>query len=238
MVTKAPAKVPTVTSWSFSRYSDYKTCPYRFKEKHLLKKTEPPNAAMLRGAEIHTKAEHYTKGKLKTLPPELKLFEAEFKALKKEKVKFIEEQWAFTQNWDLTQWSNWSECWVRIKLDAAYINTEHNALVVIDHKTGTPKDEKNDEYREQLELYGLAGLVQQPEVKVVSPRLWYLDAGEIYPNPEEEEIEYTRADEPKLKKLWANRVKPMFNDRTFAPKPSNACRWCPFSKEKGGTCKY
>ena len=231
MVTRA---IPKVTSWSFSRYMDYLTCPAKFKFKHLLKMSEPPNKYMERGADVHKKAEDYTTGKLKTMPAELKLFKEEFNALKKQKVKFIEDNWAFTKAWDLTQWNNWAECWLRVKLDAAYINLEHNALVVIDHKTGSMRDEKKAEYELQLELYGLAGLVQQPTVDLVSPRLWYLDHGVIY--PEDTDIEYKRADEPKLKKKWEQRVIPMFADKQFKPKPNYTCDRCHYRKANGGPC--
>ena len=69
-------KSTKITSWSFSRYADYKNCPLKFKLKHVDKLNEPPNEAMARGAAIHTLAEEYIKGKGRTVPPELKLFEA------------------------------------------------------------------------------------------------------------------------------------------------------------------
>ena len=79
----APKKViPTVKSWSFSRYSDYKTCPRMFKHKHLDKIAEPKNDAMARGAQVHETAEAYIKGKLTRLPAELKEFADEFKKLR------------------------------------------------------------------------------------------------------------------------------------------------------------
>lgn len=235
MVTRATDKV---TSWSFSRLSDYTQCPAKFRYKHLMKLQEPPNAAMQRGTDIHKMAEDYANGALKTLPKELALFKAEFTALKAQKIKFIEDQWAFTVEWGHTRWNDWNNCWLRVKLDAAYVNTEHNALVVIDHKTGKMRDENKGEYMLQLELYGLAGLLQQPEVDVVSPRLWYIDAGVVFPDPQVEEVEYFRKDEKALKKTWAARVKPMFTDTSFKPKPNDKCRWCHYRKDNGGPCQY
>lgn len=241
MVTKAAAVRKPVTAWSFSRYNDYKVCPAKFAYKHLDKLPEPPSAAMARGSEIHLMAEKFTKGELRTLPKELALFKEEFARLRKEKVKIVEEQWAYTAQWTQTAWNNWNACWLRVKLDVAYINVEHNALVPIDHKTGKFREEKNAEYEEQLELYGVAGLVQYPEVDVVAPRLWYIDHGRIYPNPEDDEpeIEYFRKDEEKLKKKWEGKVAPMFRDTTFKPTPSDAgCRYCHYRKANGGPCKF
>ena len=48
----------------------------------------------------------------------------------------------------------------------------------------------------------------------------------------------TGADLVPLKKSWEKRVKPMLNDTKFAPKPSYLCKWCDFSADKGGPCKY
>lgn len=235
-----------VTSWSFSRWSDYKTCPAKFKFKHIDKLKEPPSPAMQRGTDIHKMSEDFLNGALKTLPKELALFKAQYAALKKQKIKIVEEQWAYKSDWTQTQWNNWSECWLRVKLDVAFINVEYNALVPIDVKTGKFRVEKNAEYLEQLELYGLAGLVQYPTIDVVSPRLWYVDEGVVYPNPDapvespehQDEIEYFRKDEPKLKKKWETKIKPMFNDKTFKPTPGDACRFCHFRKSNNGPCKY
>lgn len=78
-----------ITSWSFSRYSDYKQCPLKAKLKHVDKLKEPPNEAMARGAAIHNIAEKYIKGEGRTLPAELKQFGAEFKMLRKQYKKKI-----------------------------------------------------------------------------------------------------------------------------------------------------
>ena len=68
MATKPPPKM--ITSWSFSRYSDYQQCPAKAKYKHVLRMKEPPNDAMARGTAIHTMAEDYIKGKLNPLQVE------------------------------------------------------------------------------------------------------------------------------------------------------------------------
>jgi len=228
--------IKKITSWSFSRYNVYSQCPAKAKYKFIDKLKEPDSPQMQRGTDIHKLAENYAKGSLRALPKELSLFKEEFKALKAQKVKFIEEDWVFRNDWTETAWNDWNGAWLRVKLDAAYINTEHNALVVIDHKTGKYSDYKTPEYEEQLQLYGLAGLKKHPTVDVVSPRLWYLDHGIIH--PQEEEIEYFRKDEKYLDKLWGTKIKAMMNDTTYKPKPGNACTFCHFKKANGGPCKY
>lgn len=242
MVSKIPIK--QITSWSFSRYSDYKQCPLKAKLKHLDKIQEPANDAMARGAAIHTLAESYIKGLLKKLPPELKKFEKDFKQFRaqyKKKISgmTVEDNWAFTKDWDETQWNNWTQCWVRIKLDCAHHESD-DTLIITDWKTGKFRPEQNEEYVEQLELYALAGMLLYEHIKTIKPRLVYLDTGDVYPT--DNSLTFTRADIPRLKKLWEKRTKAMVNDKIFAPRPNNKCHWCFYRKSNkaagGGQCKF
>ena len=200
---------------------------------------------MLRGAAIGKMAEDYVKGTLAKLPPELKLFKAEFAMLRKQYKKSIngmvvEDNWAFTKDWSETMWNDWTNCWVRIKLDCAH-HIEDDVMVVTDWKTGKFRREMQDQYLMQLELYALAALILHPHLREVRPRLGYLDAGVWYPE-QDKPIVYTRDDIPKLKKVWEKRVKPMLNDKIFAPKPNQFCNWCHYRKSNkaagGGQCKF
>jgi len=241
MATKKIIPIKNITAWSFSRYSTYKQCPAKLKYSAIDKLKEPPNAAMARGAAIHTLAEEYVKGKGKTLPPELKLFADLFKMLRKQYKKSIngmvvEDNWSFTKDWAETTWNDWIGCWVRIKLDCAHHEGD-DVMIVTDWKTGKFRVEMNEEYIEQLELYALAALLLHPHLKEVRPRLAYLDQGTIYPT-EDKPLVFVRADIDKLKKLWAKRTKAMMSDTTFAPRPNSKCCWCFFSASKNGPCKY
>lgn len=241
MPTKAPIKLKPLTSWSFSRWKDYVDCPAKFAYKHLAGLKEPGSPAMDRGSNIHEMAEQYAKGALPKLPLELSLFKEEFKQLKAQKVKLIEDSWTWTKGWaGETTFNDWNNAWVRIKIDAVYTNVKHNAVVIIDHKTGKMRDDKQADYMQQLELYGLAGLYKFPDAAVVTPRLWYLDAGVIYPDESSEQpaIEYTPDDLPKLRKLWDMRIKPMFADKKYMPTPGHACTYCHYRAANNGPCKY
>lgn len=239
------AKQNMITSWSFSRYNTYKLCPLKAKLQFIDKIKEPPNAAMQRGADVHDACEAYIKGKLDKLPKEARQFARLFRRLRRQYKKVIngmvvEDTWAFTKDWAETTWNDWVHCWVRIKLDCAEHVTE-TTMIVNDWKTGKFRAEKNEEYVEQLELYALAALLIHPHIEVVMPRLVYLDVGVIYPAGDEE-LMFTRADIPRLQKLWNSRTKPMLNDKTFAPRPNNLCHWCFFRADNkangGGQCKY
>lgn len=240
------AKPPT--SWSFSRYMDWSTCPRKFKLKHLDKINEPPNAAMARGIEVHNMAEAYVKGTLAKLPPELASFKDEFVKLRamyksKKLPMIVEDNWAFDVNWDETQWNNWAQCWVRIKLDCAHY-AERNVMYVTDYKTGKMSDFKNAEYMMQMELYALAALLMSSvEDVTIKPRLLYTDSGQTYP-PTGQEVSYTRADLPELMKTWNKRVKPMMTATHFPPRANSTCKWCWYGQTKKteaggpGLCEY
>lgn len=239
-------KKPTMkqlTSWSFSRYSVYKECPLKAKLKFIDKLPEPGNAAMERGNLIHKEAESYIKGELRNLPNTLAKFKDLFRQLKAHYKKLttmvVEDTWAFTATWTQTQWNDWAGCAVRIKTDCAWITKRKDGLVmeVVDWKTGKFRAEKNEEYLEQLELYALAALILNHDLDAVEPRLVYLDLEVVFP-PEDEPIRYTHADVPRLKQLWAARVKPMLTDTKFQARPNNNCRFCHYRKSNGGPCKY
>lgn len=217
--------IKKITSWSYSRYSQYSKCPASAKYKFIDKIPEPPAPAMERGNAIHKLAENFTKGKEKKLPKELALFKDQFKELKSSK-PMIEETWAFKADWSETTWNDWNNCWLRVKADAACL--DENDLYVIDHKTG----KKRDGYQEQLHLTATVGMLKFPHVETVHTQIWYLDTGE-----QVSEVYYS--DNVKnMVKLWEKKVAPMMNDTTFKPVPGNHCRWCAFSKSKGGPCKF
>lgn len=244
MATAANKVIPikAATSWSFSRYGDYVQCPAKFKFKHVMKLKEPPSTAMARGAEIHNMAEAYVKGTLAKLPVELKLHADFFKEMRKryktrDNGMVVEDQWAFTKTWDLTEWNNWTECWVRIKLDIAY-HIDAETLAPEDYKTGKQRPEEEAKYLEQLQLYAMAAFLMMPWINKVVPRLRYLDQGTLYPPADEEPIVYTREELPKLQKLWMAKTKKMMADTTFKATPNDKCKWCHFRKSNGGPCQF
>ena len=201
-----------ITSWSYSRYATYEECPAKAKYKFIEKLKEPSAPAMERGNDIHKLAEKFTKGELKKLPPELKLFTEQFKELKKSS-PVVEESWSFRRDWSQTTWDDWTGCWLRVKVDAACAET--NTGYIIDHKTG----KQRDGYDTQLSLYALSGFLINPTWEEINTQLWFLDSGSIV------EKMYKKEEAASLKKEWEKRVTPMLNDTRFAPKPGNGCRF-------------
>lgn len=225
------------TAWSFSRLNNYRKCPFRAKLVYLDKVAEPEGPALVGGHEAHTQAENYIKKPTKVLPSRLLLFKQEFLKLTKQPV-VTEAQWGFDSLWRSTDWFH-PDTWVRVVIDAYYIINKTstkkiaglvagNAVVIIDYKTGKIREES----KEQLGLYALAAFSKFPLADEVEAQFWYLDQGEIV------KLVFFRKDVPAMMKEWAAKVVPMLNDRRFAPRPGDYCRWCPHSKVKGGKCKF
>ena len=231
-----------IKSWSWSRYADYTQCPRRAKLKHVDRHKEPGSAAMDRGAEIHDLISGFIKGAIKTLivpegapkefwkpwEKELKLYRAAYK--KKNHGMTVEDDWAFTRDWERCRWDDWHKCWVRLKLDLAHPISK-TELVITDWKTGKAREEERTAYKAQLELYALAALILHPHVTTVYPRLAFIDAETTFPVVRED-LKFTQTDVVKLKKEWAKRTKAMFLDDIFAARPSPKCRWCWFGQAK------
>lgn len=226
----ATAKTGLITAWSFSRLNDYRKCPKFAFFKHVRKLKEPGSKAMDRGSEIDQMATDFLQGKLKRCPPELANFQEEFSELRKSKNITTQEQWAFTADWRETGWFD-GDAWLRIKTDLYRINLKTNIMLLVDNKTG----QERENHGEQVELYGLGGLLKNPDIAGVDARIWYLDSG--VEKPETEKI-YIHADLPRLKTYWLKQTKPMLTDRVFKEAPSNACNWCHFRKANNGPCKY
>lgn len=228
----------SVTAWSYSRYADYKQCPLFFKLKHIDRIKPPGSAAMDRGSEIHKLGENYLKvpvGKKVEVPTEYWRFNEQMKQLRELSPR-VELQLGFNENWapasgDSRDPYGWfaKDVWLRIVCDVDVRYEDHTADI-IDFKTG----KKYDTNEEQVELFSTAPFMEDPKITHVTTRLWYLDA-----DTDNEVIrEYTRKDFETIKKDWVKKVRPMFADRRFAPKPNQKCRWCHFRKENGGPCKF
>lgn len=221
-----------ITSWSFSRWATYDKCPRLAKYKFLDKLQEPSSPALERGTALHLLCETYLR-KGGRIPKDVKLIEPYLKEFKKRKAT-PEAEFAFNKSWEPVSWFA-KDAWCRVKADVTIdplVDEEEPQVEIHDFKSGKLK-EGESEYTLQLELYGVAGLVTKPTAAKAYTSMVFIDHGKIVPS----EV-YLRKDLKKIQKKWEIRVKPMLNDTTFKPKPGVACRWCAFSKSKGGPCEW
>ena len=235
--------VKQFTAWSFSRLIEWEECPFKAHQKHILKNTEPDKPVFQRGRDIEEAAYKYIFSKTPLpLPKSCTAFPDEFKLMRKQrKVVISNHDMAFDKDWRPVEWFSKS-AWVRVKMDLLLEEPlglsrggkyKHWRVHVVDLKTGRIYEDKLD----QLDLYNLAALCLGDEIITHGPQvsfaeMWYLDQGET------RERSLFLTDVAKAKAYWAKRVKPLFADKSFLPRPGQHCKWCHLAKSNGGPCPY
>ena len=214
-----------VKAWSFSSLKEFEKCPLRTKFGKVDRIEVEQHPAAERGQNIHDKAEKWITGDLADFPKELKHFEKGFSSLREgygEGAVIVEEPWAFTLDWDITDWSH-DECWLRMKLDAFVQETDTSA-VVIDFKTGK-RDGNEISHTSQAQIYAIGAFMRNPGLQYVKAEFWYLD----FASKNRLVKEYTRDKAMMFLPKWNERGIKMTSCTEFHPTPSKFnCKWCSF----------
>lgn len=223
-------KIPN--AWSYSAYEMWAQCPHRYHGMKILKMSDPPSQALLDGRVFHDEvAKHITRpdAPLPSRPIHKNIMPL-VDQLRGMDDKVVEMQWALTPEWKPTGWFSRNPSkptWLRVILDAGVVYPDDTATVV-DWKTGKRYASNDD----QMELFAVTTFHYWPQLQEVETRLLYVDNGA------EEQAEFKRADEPKLRAKWEARAQTMLSDRTWAPKPNDKCVFCVRSRAKGGDCRF
>lgn len=212
-----PQPLKRIEAWSFSRYTTYQQCPRKAKLLYIDKHKTEESEAMKAGKDFHKLCEVYLKSKSGQVPEPLKVFEKQFKELRKSKGQ-SEQQWAFDRDWTLVEWFD-RAAWVRLAIDALVVTK--GRMRMIDFKTGKERDKD----LEQLSLYALAGFQLDPSINTVSAELWYSKTGRVIIKL------FKRKDLKKLLAQWTEDTVAMLSDEDFAPNPSYLCGYCQFNKD-------
>jgi hypothetical protein len=248
------ALLKRITSWSYSRYKDYKNCPLMAKFKFVDKVKVEDTRAQAGGASMHELASEWatkktSKGlpsKMKKIPAELKAFAEEFDELRNSKLAVIAESdpdpfkmpgkavfakfaWGITRDWVLCDFFDKERVWCRLKIDTHTWNHETKTVRVIDYKSGRIYP---DDHKDQADLYAIGAFIKYPDALRVRMEFWYTDQQQLVP------YEYLRKALPLLQKKWTAKVVPMLADTRFAAKPGRHCTWCGYGVSKGGTCEH
>jgi len=227
-----------IKTWSLSRLEIYEGCPFRAKLQYVDKVPQPElvppegkdEHPLIRGRRVHNLAEDYVT-KNTEMFPELERFSDEFMVLRDQyrddtTTVTVEQDWAISLDWSRTGWFS-DDTWGRLKLDVAVKNGTH--LRVIDHKTGRKYGTK---HINQGQLYGLVGVLRNPEIETVSTEFWYLDNGEV------SKREYSKVKLLIFQDSFDQRARTMCSATTFRPHPSAwSCRYCPYSETENGNGK-
>lgn len=223
-----------LTSWSYSRWDKHHTCPLAFKLEVLDGRKQPDNPAQAKGQIMHKAiAKWLTQPNApgdELGPPPVEIGKAVDLAVQLTHFdnKVVEQQWGYTRQWRPTGWFS-NDTWLRSVLDVAVLYEDMTAEV-IDWKSGKPRGTHED----QMELFAISVMVRFPVVTHVTTRLAYTDFAHA------EFGEYPRTDLEKMIAKWEDKVRPMFEDTTYLPRPGDACKFCPFSRSRtnGQDCKY
>lgn len=209
-------------SWSLSSLGTWEQCPLKYKLKYKDKIPDKPSVAAARGTDNHALIEAYLKGEIELLPSVLSFYQQFLSGLKLYPI-FPEHKIAVNASW---QPVNWSDGWLRCVLDLKL--RDGTGAVIYDWKTGKMYDDHYD----QKELYSLAVFSEDPDVQRVRAIHVYLDLNKIT------ERTYERGDIALRRERWQSRVDKMEKDASYIPNPTWKCRYCPYSREKGGPCQF
>lgn len=217
---------------------DYERCPFKYRLKYIDKIPEPDNPFSGRGIELHQAHEDYITGKREDLHPELAAFSPEINSLRQRYVGgtvLIEDEWAFDNKWQPSDWRDYKQTWVRIKLDA-FVLLSPTVAIVIDGKTGK-KYGNEIKHAEQGQLYSGATFLKKPDLEKVIVEFHYWDAKK--PEDRITTVEYQPRFAVKAIVSFEKRARTMLNATTFPPRPNIFnCGYCSYGRKNGnGHCK-
>lgn len=219
-------KIKFEDAWGFSKLDVYRTCPRKFKYQFIDKLPTGSSPAMERGAKVHDGLEGYLNG-WTALPPEASAWATQMDELKSHPTVKGEQALGFNKDWSLRKDWYGKECWLRVKMDAYYFDADR--LVVIDYKTGKYRTPSTD----QVALYSAAGLTLAPHVREVVAEFWYIDQ-----DSKKYTKTYTKDEALALRPKFEAEAQKIYEEEEWPMRPSAECRWCPFSKSKGGPCDF
>lgn len=216
----------TTQPWGWSKLDVHRECPQKFKFQFIDKLPQPSSPAMERGGKLHNAIESYLNGWASHLPMEIEAWREAFDELKKMPFKG-EQALGIDKNWNvLRDWFQ-PETWLRAKMDA-YVVLNPEELTIFDWKTGKYRIPSTD----QIELYSVVGLSVLPTAKKVTAEFWFVDTNDIFKET------YTADQLIKLRKKYEAEANKIYNEEQWKPTPSEKCRYCPYSKTKGGPCVF
>ena len=215
-------------SWSLSSLGTYEQCPAKYKYRYIDGiDTKVSSPAMDRGIQLHGAIEAFLTGKATELPNEINFY-TQYLTQLREKDIYPEWKIALTREWSPTTWDS-DDRWYKGILDLKALNGgEKTEATVIDWKTGKIYDEHDD----QKSIYSLAVFAEEPTVLRVRAIHVYLDLGK------NREKVYNREQMHELRTSWDSRVLKLEKEEQWIPNPSFKCRYCPYSRAKGGPCRF
>jgi len=212
--------------WSLSALGTFEKCQLQYRFRYIDKLPSQRGEAANRGVEKHKIFEDVMKGTLPELPSEYSYFNAMLKDLKTQE-NYAEHKISLKRDWTPCPWED-PEVWFRGILDLKVCSG--NTASVYDWKTGRIYPDHDD----QKSIYSLGVFAEEPAVQRVRAVHVYVDLGQ-----QREKI-YDRGEMHGMRKQWE--IRASFLERTapedMIPNPGFHCRYCPYSAQKGGPCRF
>lgn len=199
-------------------------CPAKKRYRYDERLPTPKSPAADRGTEYHRIIESALGELTVPVPAELDFYAGYLARLRNLGAK-AEHKFAVDRSWVPTEWDS-PNAWVIGVADVwlPSVPTAH----VQDWKTG----KIYDDHHLQGEFYSVALLGSVPEAHEVRATFIYTDLHK------EQNRTYSRDKLVGLRDRWTARVERMERDTDCVPTPHLGCRWCPYSKAKGGPCQF
>lgn len=215
-------------TWSLSRLKTFETChaKYDFRYNHKLEDTyKSPYAE--RGIAIHKDIENYLN---RAGPaPEAASFLGPYLAEVLAKADVLvrpEFRLELARGW--VPVTEGLEVWLVSILDLLTTVRAENKAVVDDWKSGKIYPDHDD----QKELYAIGVFRLLPEINEVLTQFHYFDIGKVVART------FYRAHAEAAMERWNRRVAKMETATEFIPMPGYHCRYCSFSRARGGPCRF
>jgi hypothetical protein len=214
--------------WGHSKLDTFQQCKKKFEFQYIKKLPSPGNEAMARGGRMHEDIEAYLQGWITELPAAILPWKDRLDELKAMPNFTSEQAVGLDKNWrPLKDWFQ-KDTWLRAKMDAKTYHDVGKKLQVVDFKSGNyrvPSDE-------QIELYVLVGVAQHPEAEEATAEFWFIDKDDVYSKT------YKAPEFPALRKKFEGLANNLYTTEVWIEEPSRECKWCPYSKSRGGPCKF
>lgn len=213
------------TQWSLSKLGTYEKCGAQYDYRYLQKLPSAANAAASRGINHHAIVEAYINTQAVELTEGLEFYKNFFDSvLATDGDIFSELKLAVTEDW---QPCDWEGGWGRGVLDLLVIPKDAKKAYKYDWKTG----KMYDDHYEQKELYAALVFAHYPQLEELEAIHVYLDLKKNTSRT------YHRSQMADIQAKWSGKAAKLDNP-DLTPSPGFYCRWCGFSRSKGGPCRY
>ena len=225
-----------VMALSYSRLSDYRQCPLKFKLKYIIKapnfqmKDEDKSPALVRGGNIHKQLEKYLiklrageNGIPASTLEEVEKTKPLIQSLMRTYDLHPELQLAIDKDFKQVDWFS-KEAWFRVIYDLVGFGPD---LYNGDYKTGKLTDyEGTLENPGQLHLSGMVALNVWPKFDVSKNRYIYVDHKKII------SCDLTQDDAKIVKEALMHEHNMVNTDTQHCAKSNRFCGWCDATKEQ------